>query len=155
MLPLKQITSLLDEKEIKYTIISHSPAFTAQEIAALSFISGKELAKTLILSLNGDLVMAVLPADKRLNLHGLKKKLGVDDIRLATESEFHNIFPECKTGAMPPFGHLYNLKTIVSKDFENQKFIAFNAGNHRQLIRMKFAKYKQLVTPQILDIAIK
>ncbi len=152
---LSKIQNLLDKNSVKYTIIIHSPAFTAQEIAASSFISGKELAKSVILNINGDIVMAVLPAARRLDFRQLKKYFETDEINLASESEFHNIFPECKTGAMPPFGNLYDIKTYVCKGFGGQKYITFNAGNHRELVRMKYACYEKLVTPVPIEMTIE
>jgi len=151
---LVRIRELLDENHVKYTVITHSPAFTAQEIAASSFISGNELAKAVIVNVNGDVVMAVIPASKRLDIPKLKNVFGIDNVTLAEESEFRNIFPECKTGAMPPFGNLYNMKTYASSKLRKNKYIAFNAGNHCELIRMKYSCFESLVKPEILEMTI-
>ena len=152
---LYRIRELLDANNVKYTIIIHSPAFTAQEIASSSFVSGKELAKTVILNVNGDVVMAVIPAHKRLFIPGIKKYFEIDDVSLATESEFSNIFSECKTGAMPPFGNLYDMKTYICKDFEKQRYIVFNAGNHRELIKMKYSSYEKLVMTKVIPLPLE
>jgi Ala-tRNA(Pro) deacylase len=154
MSELTVIQNFLDDKNVKYATIIHSPAFTAQEIAASCFISGKEFAKTLILNVDGDMVMAVLPASRRLHLPSIRKHFQNDNVFLASESEFHNIFTRCKTGAMPPFGNLYGLNTYVAREFEKNKLIAFNAGSHREIIRMKFKTYKALVNPEIIVLSI-
>ncbi|MBN2282058.1 MAG: YbaK/EbsC family protein [Candidatus Marinimicrobia bacterium] len=149
-----RVRELLDQNHVKYIIIIHSPAFTAQEIASLSFISGKELAKSVILNVNGDVVMAVVPASERVDLAKLKTFFGIQDISLAEESEFRNIFPECKTGAMPPLGNLYQLKTYISTDLKKNKYITFNAGSHSELIRMKYSCYEKIVQPVEVSITI-
>lgn len=151
---LNRIQLFLDENDVKYSTIVHSPAYTAQEIAASSFISGKEFAKSVILSIDGDIIMAVLPASKKINFPALKKYFDNENIFLAAESEFHNIFSECKTGAMPPFGNLYNVKTYIAKEFEKNKLISFNAGNHQEIIRMKYSCFKNLVKPEVIDLSI-
>ena len=151
---LQRIKMLLDDNQAKYTVISHSPAFTAQEIASSSFISGNELAKTLILNVNGDVVMTVIPASKRLDIPKLIKIFGIEEISLAQESEFRNIFSECKTGAMPPFGNLFKMKTYASSELKHNKYITFNAGNHSELIRMKYSCFEKLVNPEILEMTI-
>ena len=151
---LYKIQNFLDENNAKYTTIIHSPAFTAQEIASSSFISGNELAKTIIMNKDDDIVMIVLPASKKINIPILKKYFNNENISLAAETEFRNIFPECKTGAMPPFGNLYHIKTYIAKEFNKQKLISFNAGNHTELIRMKFSCFTKLVNPEVIDLTI-
>ncbi|MGH7900272.1 MAG: aminoacyl-tRNA deacylase, partial [Thermodesulfobacteriota bacterium] len=104
---LKRLKDYLDENQIKYVKISHSPAFTAQEIAASSHISGNELAKTVIVKVNDGFAMAVLPTTRKIDFESLKKVMNNKNIRLANEDEFKDIFPDCEVGAMPPFGNLY------------------------------------------------
>src|SRR5437899_5116543 len=99
--------------DIKYVVISHSVAYTAQGIAALTHISGKELAKTVIIKLDGALAMAVLPASSQVDLSRLKTVTGATDAALASEQEFKDSFSDCQTGAMPPFGNLYDMPVFA------------------------------------------
>ncbi|NWF51074.1 MAG: YbaK/EbsC family protein [Ignavibacteriaceae bacterium] len=152
-MPLKKITSYLDENKIKYVIIKHSSAYTAQEIAASAHIPGKELAKTVIIKINGKMAMAVLPASYKVNFDHLKELLGVDKIRLAYEQEFMDKFPDCEVGAMPPFGSLYGMDVFVAKSLTEDKEIAFNACSHTELIRLSYKDFEKLTHPKILDFS--
>jgi Ala-tRNA(Pro) deacylase len=152
-MPLSTLRAFLDKNGIQYLVISHSLAYTAQGIAALTHIPGQELAKTVILLVDGRLAMAVVPASFRVDLFKLKKYLGSETVELATESEFRDQFPDCETGAMPPFGNLYGLDVFVDESLEKDKEIAFNAGSHRELVRMSFSDFRRLVKPILLQIA--
>ena len=146
---LKRLKDYLDERNIKYVKISHSPAFTAQEIAASSHISGNELAKTVIVRANDGFVMAVLPATRKIDFESLKKVLKSRDIRLASEDEFKDIFPDCEVGAMPPFGNLYKLPVYVTKALAQREEIAFNAGTHTDVIKISYSDFEKLVEPVV------
>ncbi len=152
-MPLNKLRTFLDSHHVKYVVISHSKAFTAQGIAAVSHISGKELAKTVIVKLDGALGMAVLPASFQVDLLALKKAVGVRTADLASEREFKQHFPDCETGAMPPFGNLYGIPVYVDETLTRDKEIAFNAGSHYELIKLAYADFEQLVQPLVLDFA--
>jgi Ala-tRNA(Pro) deacylase len=154
-MPLSKVKTFLDKHHIQYVIISHSKAFTAQGIAAIAHIPGQELAKTVIVKLDGALAMAVLPASYQVDLLGLKKVVGVKDAVLATEREFKEAFPDCETGAMSPFGNLYNVPVYVDETLTRDTDIAFNAGTHLELIRMAFADFERLVQPEVLEFSTR
>ena len=147
---LSSLKEYLDKHNIKYVAISHSPAYTAQGIAALTHIPGKELAKTVIIKLDGKLVMAVLPALFHVDLALLKKAAKAKAVELASEDEFKGQFPECETGAMPPFGNLYGIEVFADESLAKDKEIAFNAGSHRELIRLGWEDFEKLVKPRII-----
>jgi len=154
-MPLTKLRAFLDEHHIKFVVISHSKAYTAQGIAAIAHIPGQELAKTVIVKLDGSLAMAVLPASYQVDLLALKKLTGVKDAALASEREFKQHFPDCETGAMPPFGNLYSIPVYVDETLTADKEIAFNAGTHLELIRMSFADFKTLVKPDVLKFSTR
>jgi Ala-tRNA(Pro) deacylase len=135
-------------------VISHSVAYTAQGIAALTHTPGKELAKTVMVMVDGRLAMAVAPASCRVGLYRLKKYLGADSVELASEFEFRDRFPDCETGSMPPFGNLYGMGVFVDQALAEDQEIAFNAGSHRELMRMKFSDFRELVKPAIIPLAL-
>lgn len=147
-MPVKRLTDFLDRKGVKYVRISHSLAFTAQEIAARAHVPGNELAKTVIVKLDGTMAMAVLPASRRVDLERLRAVSGARSAELATESEFKIRFPECDPGAMPPFGNLYEMKVFVDDALTADEEIAFNAGSHTELVRMRYADFRGLVEPK-------
>ena len=153
-MPIVRLTEYLDTHRIPYVLITHSPGYTAQGIAALAHIPGKELAKTVIVKLDGVLAMAVLPANFHVDMASLRNGARAKSASLASEEDFSDRFIECETGAMPPFGNLYGLAVYADESLEEDIAIAFNAGTHRELIRMAWADFKQLVGPTIVRFAI-
>ncbi len=152
-MPLNKVKAFLDTHGTKYIVISHSKAYTAQGIAAIAHISGRELAKTVIVKLDGDLAMAVLPASYHVDLEELRRRTGVRSAELATEREFKQHFPDCETGAMPPFGNLYGIPVYVDVTLTEDREISFNAGSHYELIKMAYSDFERLVKPEVMDFS--
>ncbi len=152
-MPVKKLRDFLDSRDIKYVAISHSTAFTAQEIAASAHIPGKELAKSVMVMIDGKMTMAVLPASFMVDFDLLKEATGARSAELASEVDFKDSFPECEIGAMPPFGNLYGIDVLVAQKLTEDKEIAFNAGNHRELVRMSYKDFARLVNPKVLKFS--
>ncbi len=150
---LNQLKDFLDRNNVRYITISHSVAYTAQGVAALAHISGKELAKTVIVKLDGKLAMAVVPASVHVDLSRLKSATGASRAEIAGEDEFRDKFPNCETGAMPPFGNLYGMEVFADRSLSRDKEIAFNAGSHRELVRLSWGDFVELVKPKIVHLA--
>jgi Ala-tRNA(Pro) deacylase len=150
-MPIQKLRQFLDENLVKYVVITHSKAFTAQGVAASAHISGKELAKTVMLKKDGELCMAVLPASRQVNLAVFAKFTNSKDVSLASERDFKDRFPDCEVGAMPPFGNLYELRVYVDTSLTRDKDIAFNAGSHLELIQLAYQDFERLVQPTIVD----
>jgi Ala-tRNA(Pro) deacylase len=109
------------------------------------------IAKTVVLLADGAFLVAVLSADAVVDLQELRHTLGVTHLRLSTEREIADLFPDCELGAMPPFGNLYGLPVYVEASLAQQPEIAFNAGTHRDVVHMKFADFRRLVDPMIMS----
>ncbi|MCB0753856.1 MAG: YbaK/EbsC family protein [Ignavibacteriae bacterium] len=154
-MPSKIVKEFLDKNKIKYVSIKHSRAFTAQEIAASAHIKGRKIAKTVVLKVGGKLVFTVLPASYKIDFNMLKEALDSETIRLANEQEFKDKCPGCEVGAMPPFGNLFNIETFVAASLVEDEEIAFNAGNHTELIRMRYVDFEKLVKPKVLRFSNK
>jgi len=149
----EKVKSFLDENKVKYLTISHSPAYTANDIAHAAHVSGREMAKTVMVDADGRLVMAVLPASKRLSFVEAARVVGGTNVRLAHEYEFGTQFPGCETGAMPPFGNLYGIDVYVDPSLSTHDEIVFNAGTHTELIRMRYDDFERLVHPKVAAMA--
>ena len=150
---LQKLKEFLDKENVKYVSIKHSSAYTAQEIAASAHIPGKELAKTVMVKINGKIAMAVLPGSYKIDIKMLKEITGTDNVRLADETEFKDKFPDCEVGAMPPFGNLYNIDVYAAQSLEDDEEIVFNACSHTELIKLSFKDFKRLVNPKITEFA--
>jgi Ala-tRNA(Pro) deacylase len=147
----KKLKDFLDERKIKYVTMVHSPAYTAHEVAQSAHVSGRCLAKTVMVMMDGAPAMAVLPANQRVLLDDLCDLTESDDVRLAREDEFKQLFPDCEAGAMPPFGNLYDMSVYVSPDLADEDEIAFNAGSHTEIIKMMYHDFEQLVKPRVAN----
>ena len=152
-MPVKKLKEFLDSSGVRYVSIVHSMAYTAQEIAATTHIPGKEIAKTVMVKLDGKMAMAVLPASYKVDFGLLQKAAGVGKVELASEEEFKGIFPECEIGAMPPFGNLYGMDVFVAESLAEDKEISFNAGSHTELIKLGYKDFENLVKPTKLKFS--
>lgn len=149
-MPSKKLKEFLDSKKIKYVKIEHSPAYTAQEIAQSAHIPGKELAKTVIINIDGKMAMAVLSANYPIDFDYFRKETGAKKIELASEEQFKDKFPDCEIGFMPPFGNLYGMDVYVDKKLTKDKNIVFNAGVHLELFKISYQDFEKLVKPKVL-----
>jgi len=147
-MPVAKLKEFLDSHRVKYVTIIHSPAYTSQEIAHSAHISGWELAKTVVVKMDGKFAMVVVPAPEKIDLELVMEAAGASKVSLATEEEFQGLFPECELGAMPPFGHLYGLPVFAAEDLARDEMIAFNAGSHSELIEMALDDYVRLAQPR-------
>jgi Ala-tRNA(Pro) deacylase len=154
-MPVKKLKEFLDQNNIKYVSIAHSPVYTAQEIAASAHIKGRELAKTVMVKLDGRMAMAVLPASYRIDFGQLKEASGAVKAELATEEEFKDLFPECDVGAMPPFGNLYGIEVYAAESLAEDEKIAFNAGSHTEIIQLAYSDFEKLVKPKVLRFSVR
>lgn len=152
-MPVTKLREFLDSETVKYTVTSHSLAYTAQEIAACAHVPGQELAKTVMIKVNGKMAMAVLPAPKQIHFDHLKTALGAQTVDMATEDEFKKLFPDCEVGAMPPFGNLYGLDVYLDQALAEDEEIAFNAGSHTELVKMPYKDFERLAQPKVLDFS--
>lgn len=148
-MPCAHLIEYLTDNEVDFKLVDHPSAFAAQDVAFKSGVPGRVFAKTVMIKLDGQMAMAVLPADSRVDFHLLKEAAGAQTIALCLESEFEKIFPDCELGAMPPFGHLYGMPVFVSGSLIRAETISFNAGTHTEVVTMPFGDFERLVEPRV------
>ncbi len=154
-MPAQKVKEYLDSNGVRYVTLRHSTAYTAQEIAESAHIKGRNLAKTVVVRIDGKMALAVLPADCQADLKRLKEAAGAARVELAEEDEFAGRFPGVEVGAMPPFGNLYGLPVYADRSLAREEEIAFNAGTHTELIQLSRADYERLVSPVMADFAVR
>jgi Ala-tRNA(Pro) deacylase len=152
LMPVERLKEYLDKEDVRYVTIKHSKAYKAQEIAAIAHIPNQEIAKAVMLKIDGEMAMMVVPASSRVDLERLKEVVRSENVELAPEGEFKNEFPDCEVGAMPPFGNLYGMKVLVSQALTEDDEIAFNAGSHTELIRLAYQDFERLVQPILIPL---
>ncbi|HSW49661.1 MAG TPA: YbaK/EbsC family protein [Bryobacteraceae bacterium] len=150
---LEKLMAYLDQNKVQYTRHSHPAAYTAREVASVEHIPAHKIAKTVLFLTESGYGMAVLPGDYMLDLQGLRTLLGASRLRLATESELGELFPDCELGAMGPFGNLCGLPVYADSALAGEETIAFNAGTHRDVIHMRFDDFRRLALPKLVALS--
>jgi len=150
----KQLIDCLDGNKVSYEVLLHPEAVTAQRIAQAEHVKGRHHAKVVMVKSGDRHLMMVLPADHQIDLEKVEKAIG-ESVSLDTEQEFKSLFSDCAIGAMPPFGNLYGLPTYVDQSLAEQEYIVFEAGTHRDAIKMSYRDYEKIVKPKVNDLAIK
>ena len=151
---IAMLKDYLNRNGVSFVMIGHKKAYTAQEVAETSHITGHDIAKTVIVKIDGTLAMAVLPASERVDFDMLKEVTGAMHVELAEEEEFAHLFNDCEVGAMPPFGNLFAMKVYVDPELALDELIAFNAGNHIELMQLRYRDFERLVEPVMLDFGV-
>lgn len=149
-----RLIEFLNEQKVRYQVIHHPEAFTAQELAAIEHVKGQYHAKVVIALAGSAPLMLVLPASHRVDLDKLAKAIGRPAV-VATENQFKTLFPDCAVGTMPPFGHLYGLATHVDRALTGDEFIVFEAGTHSDAIKLSYADFSRLARAAVADFAVK
>jgi Ala-tRNA(Pro) deacylase len=149
----QKLTSLLERSRVHYQTVSHPRAYTSQGLAAAMRIPGRELAKTVVLKVDGGYLLAVLPAPARVDFQRFRAASGAATVELAPESEFQGLFPGCDLGAEPPFGELYGLPVWVDESLARDESIVFNGGTHSEAVRIAYQDFERLAHPKVARFA--
>jgi Ala-tRNA(Pro) deacylase len=151
---IDRLTTLLDGWECPYQHDIHPLAYTARETAHAEHVSERSFAKVVVLHSETGFLMAVLPANARVDLEEIREAFGSRHLRLATERELNELFPECDLGAMPPFGNgtLFEIPVYVDSSMGGPE-IFFNAGTHRDVVQMSMRDWMRIVRPVAIDFA--
>jgi Ala-tRNA(Pro) deacylase len=152
---LKKLKEFLDSHNEKYSVVSHSLAYTAEEIANVSHVPRKDMAKTVVVNIDNKPAIVVLPASHMIDFKMIKRGVGAEHVSLASETEFNALFPDCEVGAMPPFGNLFDMKTLAADVLSKDEYICFNAGTHRELIKLAYQDFIRLVNPVVMPLSVE
>ncbi len=144
------LRNYLEHEKVTFQVKQHQPTVDACRTAQAAHVPGRTFAKTVIVKADNALKMVVIPSTDEVHLSELQQALGARKLTLADESEFESAFPDCETGAMPPFGNLYNMEVFVNEHLREDEHIVFNAGGHDEVMRMSYRDYDRLVNPQVL-----
>jgi Ala-tRNA(Pro) deacylase len=151
----QRLKTFLDSNGVPYESLPHSTTYTAQGTATMMQVSGKEVAKTVVLcagALGEETILAVLPGPRHVRFDKLAAVVG-KPVRLATEEEFSRLFTDCELGAMPPFGGLYNLPVYMDESLVGDEHVIFNGGTHHDAVRMAYEDFVRLAKPIICSFA--
>jgi Ala-tRNA(Pro) deacylase len=147
-----RIRGFLDSHEVPYSITAHPNAFTARQVAMAEHVPPRTVAKTVVVFGDGEYHMIVVPASRLVDLQEARPVLGLTHLRLASEEELAQIFPDCEVGAMAPLGPLYGFPVYLDGSLASEENIVFNAGNHHEVIHMKTADFRRAVKPVVVSL---
>ncbi len=147
------VHSFLDERRINYRIVPHKKTFSARYLARTLDEDASRIAKTVVLATDKGYVLCVIPADRKVDMATAVRVLGASSVMLANESECEALFPESELGAMPPFGSMHGLRTIVDLRLLEAEELIFEAESHRYAIAMHTSDFKKVENPEVHDIS--
>ncbi len=141
------IRDFLLSRSVRFEILLHRPAHSATHLAGSVHVPGRSVAKAVLIRAGAGYALAVLPATHRVDTARLAEVLGVGDVEIATEPEVEAVFADCEPGALPPFGRLYGLTTIVDTSLAAGSEIVFVANTRHEGVRMRFKDYEAIEVP--------
>lgn len=147
MAMMERLKELLDASNVPYELHRHSRANTATAVAAADRVPCSEMAKVVLLRGGDHYLMVVVPASRRLDLARARDTTEEPDLELASEWEVSRVFPDCETGAMPPFGDLFGIPVWVDDTLGRESETVFNAGNHCETVHIAYADFVRLARP--------
>lgn len=150
----QKIKAYLEKQKITFQVLQHDTAYSAMEIAGAQHVPGRQFVKSVIVNADGKYVMCVLPAIHMIDLEKLKILIGAQIVSLVNEQEVAKLFPNDEVGAEPPVDLPSGMKLYVDKILEENDEIAFNAGTHTDIIKIKFKDFIKLTKPTILDFGV-
>jgi Ala-tRNA(Pro) deacylase len=134
MIP-EPIDRYLKDHHLAYEHTMHARAIPAQRFAAAEHVSGYKVAKTVVVSLDGRLALAVVDATHKVNLNALRRATGAVQVELVPEDLFADRFAPCEPGAEPPLG-VFGLPIYVDATVANQPWIVMRGGTHEDALRI-------------------
>jgi Ala-tRNA(Pro) deacylase len=150
----RDVRSFLKDHHIQYRSLYHPSTYTAQQLAHVEHIKGQKIAKSVLLKAGDEFVLAVLPAAYKVDFTEMKKVLGKNELRLGTETEMRQLFPDCEIGAIPPLGNLYGIKVFVDESLRANDEIVFSVGTHREALQLKYHDFEEAVKPIVARFAV-
>ena len=155
-----KVFKFLEQQKIKYEVLEHRTVFTAHDKAATLKIPEKMVGKTLVVKLNRELVIVLIPADKNLNKIKIKqaandyrRKIGqklIKNVYFAKEAVIRNHLKGVKVGAIPPFGGLWKIATYCDKALLNNTKIIINSGDYRGSLKITPSVLKKLAPDLVI-----
>ena len=154
MTVLESIRDLLQQRTVPFREVQHGPTPTSQAAAEARGEELKHGGKALLMKIDADFALFVLPADRRTHSRSIRQELGVKKIRFASREELATLtafagHTGLQPGSVPPFGHpILPFPLYVDSAIRENQRIAFNAGSLTDSIVMAVSDYLQIAIPQ-------
>jgi Ala-tRNA(Pro) deacylase len=149
------VRDLLARNHVEFETLLHCPASSSSRRAQQLHVSGTHVAKGVLIRSGESHVLAVLPASARIDLEQLSTVLGGAVVTLASEDEVELVFGDCERGALPPFGTLYGVRTIVDSSLADQEKIVCLGNSRHEGLCLRYRDYELIETPLRARFATK
>jgi Ala-tRNA(Pro) deacylase len=141
------IREFLQARLVRFEVLLHPPSHSATHLAGSVHVPGRSVAKAVLVKSGDGFALAVLPATHRIDTERLAEVLGLPSVRIATEAELEDVFADCEPGALPPFGRLYGLTTVLDASLSGGAEIVFVGNTRHEGVRMRFRDYEAIEAP--------
>ncbi len=142
--------NFLNKHQISYTTIGHPEMITEKHIKGISHNAGNGLAKAMMVKVDNEYVMMVIPSKYALDLNLLRQSLGVRHIKLVNPKDSQELLPRCETYATPQFGNPVGIPVYIDEELTGNECIAFNVGNHHEVIMISYREFERLAQPTVI-----
>jgi Ala-tRNA(Pro) deacylase len=143
------VTKMLERHRVPFETRYHEDAFTAQEVAEHEHVSGRRVAKVVVVVADGHLIELVLPATRQISLERVREVLKARELRLATEEEMELHLTEIEVGATPPLRHWPDVAIVMDESMKVPGEILLQAGTHSDAVAVRFEDWFNLVHPRV------
>jgi len=140
-----RLTGYLAQRGARYDVCAHDHSQSSAQTARLAHIPEHQLAKSVILEDDAGCVLAVVPANSRVQIGELARLLGRHDLHLADERRIMQVFEDCAVGAVPAFGMAWGVETVVDETIGDNPEVYVEAGDHEALLRMSREQFNELM----------
>jgi hypothetical protein len=96
----------------------------------------------------------ILPASRNLNMERVREVLNDPEAYLATEAEMEQYFTDCELGAIPALRHWKDVDVFMDQSLNVAGDILFQAGTHKDAVRVDFRDWYELVRPQVVSFSV-
>jgi Ala-tRNA(Pro) deacylase len=125
---LERVVARLEEVGASFRRLEHPAGATALELAALRGTDPRDGGKSIVMKLEQDFAVVVIPGDGRLEGKQVRRSLGIQRYRFATPEELHAL-TGLQAGEVPPFGRpVFDLPLVVDSSVVSRAQVVFTAG---------------------------
>lgn len=135
----------LESRQVGYELVAHPRSHSSRETASAAEVREDHIAKGVLLKDAVGHVLAVIPGDSWVRLHGIQAELG-RALELAPEQDVMRLFSDCDPGAVPCTGTAYDVETIVDEALAALAFVYFESGDHEHLVRVSADAFHALTS---------
>ena len=139
-----RVQDYIAEHDLPWDAVEHRASQSSVETAHYAHVPPDRLAKAIVLEDRLGYVVAVVAAQRRIDLAELSEAIG-RDLWLASEPELLEHFSDCAMGAVPAVGEAYGIPTYWDESLGDKPDVYFEGGDHCTLVHMSGVNFSELM----------